>query len=184
MRVTTAVLVAALLVAACAAPGPDETRPEMEPDVPDTIEVTSDAFQDGGTIPARFTCDGEDLSPPLTWSNVPDDTEEIAVVVEDPDAPQGTFVHWVVAGIDPMTVGLEVGEVPTGAVEGTNDFEETGYRGPCPPEGDDPHRYRFVVHALGESFDLEGAAADGLREAMAERTIATGTLTAEYGRAG
>ncbi len=178
MRVMTAVLVAACFVGACAGP-----EPEIEAEAPETIEVTSVAFEDGATLPVRFTCDGEDVSPPLSWSNVPADTEEIVILVEDPDAPRGTFVHWIVAGLDVTTGGLDVGGVPAGAVEGTNDFDEVGYGGPCPPEGDDPHRYEFVVHAVDRPTGLgDGVSAAEVREAIGERTIATGTLTAEYGR--
>lgn len=182
MRVMAATLVAGVLVAACASPDPGGA--EDRADDVGTIEVTSAAFEEGATIPTRFTCDGADVSPPLSWSGVPVDAVELVVVVEDPDAPRGTFVHWIVAGIDPMLDRLATGEVPDGAVEGVNDFGEAGHRGPCPPVGDDPHRYRFVVHALGAASELrDRATADEVREAVAGHTIATGELTADYGRA-
>jgi Raf kinase inhibitor-like YbhB/YbcL family protein len=183
MRVTAAALLAVFLVDACASPEP-AAPPEVETDAPDTIEVTSAAFAEGETLPVRFTCDGEDVSPPLSWSNVPEGTEEIVILVQDHDAPQGTFVHWIVAGIDPITDGIDDGEVPGGAVGGTNDFGETDYRGPCPPEGDGPHRYEFVVHALGEASRFDDQADAELMEVLASHTIATGTLTGEYRRDG
>jgi Raf kinase inhibitor-like YbhB/YbcL family protein len=185
IRLSAAVLIAGVLVGACTSADSQSGSQDRGDGAADTIEVTSSAFEDDATIPMRFTCDGEDVSPPLSWSTVPADTEELIITVEDPDAPAGTFVHWIVAGIDPSTDGLDAGEVPEGAVEGINDFGEPGYRGPCPPPGDDPHRYRFVVHATAEASGIgEQDAVDELREAIAERTNATGTLTARYGRTG
>lgn len=184
MRVT-AVLVASSLVGACSSPGAETGRSGIGVDEPDTVEVTSSAFEEGARIPTRFTCDGEDVPPPLSWSNVPDGAEEIVIVVDDPDAPGGTFIHWIVAGIDPTTERLDAGEVPEGAVEGTNDFGEARYRGPCPPAGDDPHRYEFVVFAMEEATRLgEQPGVEEFREVIEGHAIATGTLTAEYGGAG
>ncbi len=146
-----------------------------------TITVSSSAFTDGGTIPRRYTCDGADLSPPLHVAGVPDGTRELAVLVEDPDAPRGTFVHWVAWGIDPSDATLGEGASPPGT--GTNGFGRRGYGGPCPPRGA-PHRYVFTVFALSRRLDLPpGASADQLRRAAAGAAIAQGSLTGRYGRA-
>jgi Raf kinase inhibitor-like YbhB/YbcL family protein len=145
-----------------------------------TITVSSTAFADGGDIPRRYTCDGDDLSPPLTFAGVPSGAQELAVLVEDPDAPGGTFVHWVAWGIDPSKGGLAEGEAPPGT--GTNGFHRRGYGGPCPPKGP-AHRYVFTVFALSEALDLPpGASAGDLRRAEANRVIAEGRLTGRYAR--
>jgi Raf kinase inhibitor-like YbhB/YbcL family protein len=144
--------------------------------------VTSPAFGEGETIPQRFTCDGEDVSPPLEFGQVPEGTAELAVLVEDPDAPGGAFVHWVMWGLDPARTGLTEGEVPAGASQGRNDFGRPGYGGPCPPAGP-AHRYSFTVLALAEPLRLAaGASADELRDAAADSLLATGALTGRYGR--
>lgn len=145
-----------------------------------TITVSSTAFTDGGTIPRRYACDGEDVSPPLRFAGIPSGTQELAVLVEDPDAPRGTFVHWVAWGLDPSTATLEQGATPPGT--GTNGFGRRGYGGPCPPRGA-PHRYVFTVFALSRRLDLPpGASADQLRRAVADATIAEGRLVGRYGR--
>src|SRR5688572_20049721 len=130
------------------------------------ITLTSPAFADGEAIPERHTCSGEDVAPPLAWSGVPDGTAELALLVEDPDAPGGTFVHWVLAGLDPSSGGLAEGTVPAGAVEGRNGFRRRGYGGPCPPPGR-PHRYVFMLFAAAEPLGLRGRpTADDLRRAL------------------
>jgi Raf kinase inhibitor-like YbhB/YbcL family protein len=145
-----------------------------------SITVSSTAFADGGTIPRRYTCDGADVSPPLRLTGVPSGTQELAILVEDPDAPGGTFVHWVAWGIDPAGAGVDEAVAPSG--EGTNGFGRRGYGGPCPPRGA-PHRYVFTVFALSRRLDLRsGASADQLRQAVADATIAQGRLTGRYGR--
>src|SRR5688500_9604739 len=111
------------------------------------IQLSSPAFADGETIPDRFTCDGDDISPPLEWSGIPDDAAELALLVEDPDAPGGTFVHWVLFGLDPKISGLAEGSVPPEAKNGLTSFGKTRYGGPCPPSGDPPHRYVFFLTA-------------------------------------
>ncbi|MFJ3309766.1 YbhB/YbcL family Raf kinase inhibitor-like protein [Streptomyces sp. NPDC086549] len=147
------------------------------------IAVTSSAFTEGGTIPRRHTCDGEDVSPPLAFSGVPADAGGLALVVEDPDAPHGTFTHWLMWDIGPHTTELAAGQVPPGATQGRNGFRKTGYGGPCPPRGDKPHHYVFSVYATDRPLDLTaGATPDGIRRALAGHTLATGTLTGRYGR--
>jgi hypothetical protein len=130
------------------------------------LEVGSAALSDGGTVPTRFTCDGDDVSPPLSWSEVPEDATELRISLRDPDAPGGTFTHWVVAGIDPSSSGVDQDAVPAGGTEGMNSFGERAYGGPCPPHGDEPHRYVFTVEALDAAGDV----------------LASAELTTTYGR--
>lgn len=146
------------------------------------ISVTSPVFGDGDLIPPRFTCDGEGVSPPLEFAGVPAGTAELALLVEDPDAPAGPFVHWVLWGIDPQRSSLSAGEVPAGAGVGGNDFGRQGYGPPCPPAGR-RHRYVFTLFALSEPLALAGgASAAELRQAIAGRVLASGVLTGRYGR--
>jgi Raf kinase inhibitor-like YbhB/YbcL family protein len=109
------------------------------------LEIRSSALAEGDTVPVRFTCDGDGVSPPLSWSGVPEDSAELRISVRDPDAPRGTFIHWLVNGIDPSSSGVDEGAVPAGGKVETNSFGETGYGGPCPPRGGGPHRYVFTV---------------------------------------
>ena len=133
--------------------------------------VESSAFQHVQAIPRRYTCEGEDLSPPLRWTNVPDGTRSLALVVDDPDAPGGVFTHWIAWGIDPGAGGLDEGEAAPR--EGRNDFGVSGYRGPCPPPGHGPHRYVFRLYAL----DAEPELGSGASKADLERAIEGHVLT-------
>lgn len=147
------------------------------------LVVRSDAFADEGTIPERYTCDGEDVSPPLAWDRIPEEAAEVAIVVTDPDAPESPFVHWVVVGLDPGDGELEEGTVPAEAVEGSNDFGDQGYGGPCPPTGDPAHRYVFTVYAADAPLRLEpGAPADEVNTALQGRVVARGRLVGTYRR--
>ena len=147
------------------------------------IELRSPSFGDHQPIPARHAKDHENLSPPLEWSGVPEEAAELAVLCEDPDAPRGTFVHWVLAGLQPTAPGLAEGEHPAGAVEGRNDFGEEGYGGPLPPVGDPPHRYFFRVYAASAPLGLTGApSAEELRRALEGKELASGTLVGTYQR--
>ena len=149
----------------------------------ETIQLRSPAFGDHAPIPARFSMDGGNVSPALEWSGVPGDAAELAVLCEDPDAPGGTFVHWVLAGVHPARAGLAEGEVPRGAVEGANDYGGTGYGGPQPPAGDPPHRYFFRVFAVAESLGIApGATAGDVYQAMKGLEMARGTLVGTYRR--
>jgi Raf kinase inhibitor-like YbhB/YbcL family protein len=130
------------------------------------FEVRSSAFSEGDTVPIQFTCDGDNVSPPLSWSGVPEGATELRISVTDPDAPRGTFTHWLVTGIDPSSTDVGQGTVPTRGTEETNSFGETGYGGPCPPHGNEPHRYVFTVQALSASGDV----------------LASAELTTTYGR--
>jgi Raf kinase inhibitor-like YbhB/YbcL family protein len=128
-----------------------------------TMTVTSPAFKAGDAIPARYSCKGDNTSPPLNWSAPPAGTAELALVVDDPDAPGGTFVHWVISGIPAARGGLASSEVPAAARQARNSAG-TGYTGPCPPSGP-AHHYRFTVYALGRSAGIE-------RDADPQRAIA------------
>ncbi|GAA2375343.1 YbhB/YbcL family Raf kinase inhibitor-like protein [Dactylosporangium salmoneum] len=147
-----------------------------------TIAVSSPVFNEGDQIPRRFTGDGVDVSPPLNFTGLPEQTAELAVLVEDPDAPSGTFTHWVMWGIDPDLSGLGEGEAPAGAVQGKNGFGRRAYGGPSPPRGRS-HRYVFEVLALSEPLRLAGgASAADLRRAAAGKVLASGHLTGRYKR--
>jgi Raf kinase inhibitor-like YbhB/YbcL family protein len=145
------------------------------------MELTSTAFAGGQPIPQRHSCEGEDLSPPLSWTDVPEGATSLALIVDDPDAPGGTFTHWLGWGLDPAAGGLGEGEAAP--VEGRNDFGATGYRGPCPPPGHGPHRYVFRLHALGDDLELEpGAGRAGLEQALAGRSVSVTELMGTYER--
>jgi Raf kinase inhibitor-like YbhB/YbcL family protein len=146
------------------------------------MDLTSPDFEEGGRIPRMHTCDGEDDPPELQWSGVPSGVVELALTCEDPDAPGGTFVHWVAWGIDPSIGRLAPG---SGAEirHGRNGLGRVGYGGPCPPPGHGPHHYQFALHALTRPVDLEpGATIDDLRSAIDSRIRATATLTGIYER--
>jgi Raf kinase inhibitor-like YbhB/YbcL family protein len=143
--------------------------------------LTSDAFVDGGEIPRRHTCEADDISPALSWSDVPAGTRALALVVDDPDAPVGTFTHWLAANLDPAAGGLAEGE--SAPVEGRNDFGAAGWSGPCPPPGHGPHRYLFRLHALDAPLDV-GPRPDrrGFDDALAGHVVATAMLMGTYER--
>jgi Raf kinase inhibitor-like YbhB/YbcL family protein len=153
-----------------------------------TLELSSPAFAHDEPIPERYTCDGANLSPPLTWSGVPDDTLSLALIVDDPDAPDPkaptrTYVHWLLYDIAPSTPGLEEGQTtpPTGAREGLNDWKKRGYGGPCPPVG--RHRYVFKLYALDAMLGDLGAPTKGqLEQAMRDHVIARAELVGTYER--
>jgi hypothetical protein len=142
---------------------------------------TSSAFAGGGTIPRRHSCDGEDRSPPLSWTTPPAGSRSLALILDDRDAPGGRFVHWLAWGIGPDAGGLAEGEAAP--LEGRNDFGTVGYRGPCPPRGRGPHRYRFRLHALGEELRLApGAGVGELERALTANLLAVAELVATYER--
>ncbi|MDP9021669.1 MAG: YbhB/YbcL family Raf kinase inhibitor-like protein [Actinomycetota bacterium] len=152
-------------------------------DAPEDITVISSEFDDGEIITAQYTCDGRDVSPPLTWEDVPDGTAELVVTVEDPDAPDETFVHWMVAGIEPTSPGILEGGLPEGATVGLNDFGESTYKGPCPPHDHGPHRYVFTVMALREGTRLQPRfTAEKLYDQLEDNVLAKGVLIGRYGR--
>jgi Raf kinase inhibitor-like YbhB/YbcL family protein len=146
------------------------------------VTLSSDAFHPGEAIPERHSCEGDDLSPPLSWSDLPDGTRSLALICDDPDAPiAGAFVHWLAWGIDPAATGLAEGEAAP--VEGENGFATSGYRGPCPPPGHGPHRYFFRLHALdAEPGVAPGASREELEAALEGHVLDTGELMGTYER--
>jgi Raf kinase inhibitor-like YbhB/YbcL family protein len=151
------------------------------------LELTSSAFTNSGTIPRQHTCDGGDRSPALSWNDSPQGTRSFALIMDDPDAPMGTFVHWVVYNLPASARQLPEG-VPSdealsgGGLQGVNDFPRTGYGGPCPPPGR-PHRYFFKLYALETTLSLKaGAPKKDVEELMKGHILAEGTLMGRYGR--
>jgi Raf kinase inhibitor-like YbhB/YbcL family protein len=140
------------------------------------LVVSSSAFDDGGNIPSKYTCEGEDINPPLKIDNLPEGAKTLAIIVEDPDAPNGTFDHWIAWNIP---VQNEIQENKAAGISGTNSAQKKGYYGPCPPSG--THRYFFYLFALDTNLDLkEGASKEQLKEAMKEHVLAIGVLMGRY----
>jgi Raf kinase inhibitor-like YbhB/YbcL family protein len=147
----------------------------------DAFKLSSPAFQHDGTIPSKYTCDGSDINPPLKIENVPQTAKSLALIVDDPDAPAGTWVHWVLWNISPSTRDLKENSVPQGADQGLNDFRKRSYGGPCPPSG--THRYFFKVYALDTMLSLGvNTTKSDLEKAMKGRIIAQGELIGLYNR--
>jgi Raf kinase inhibitor-like YbhB/YbcL family protein len=164
---------------------PTELSPTpMETTMPASLSLSSPAFTDGSPIPRRFTCDGTNVSPTLIWEGAPDGTATLALIVDDPDAPGGTFVHWVAYDMDGAPEGgLAEGVSGTSGAprEGRNDFGRAGYGGPCPPSG--THHYRFQLYALDLRLGLGGTpSADQLRLAMEGHVLADTVLVGTYRR--
>jgi Raf kinase inhibitor-like YbhB/YbcL family protein len=179
----TALLAIPALGLALAACGGGDRVEGPPPSAPERITLTSTAFAGGGTIPTRYTCDGDEVSPPLAWKGVPGGARELALLVEDPDAPGGTFVHWVLFKLTADTRKLAAGSVPRGARQGKSSTGKAAYAGPCPPKGDAPHHYEFTLYALKSAIDLpDGAAADEVRAAVAKAALARGRLVGRFGR--
>ena len=155
--------------------------------MPATITISSPSFASGGNIPRQFTCDGEDISPEFHWSDPPSATKSFALIADDPDAPAGTWVHWVLFNLPPQFRGLPENvpkqeSLENGALHGRNDFRKTGYGGPCPPPGK-PHRYFFKLYALGAKLDLKAGASRGeLERAMGGHVLAEAQLMGTFGR--
>ena len=152
-----------------------------------TFELHTTAFKPGGDIPQKFTCDGSDASPALAWSEPPDGTQSFALIMDDPDAPMGTFVHWVVYDLPSATrlllEGIPQGqELVGGGRQGRNDFPAIGYGGPCPPPGK-PHRYFFKLYALDKKLDLKaGVTKPAVEQAMKGHILAQAELMGRYRR--
>jgi len=169
-----------VLVAGC---GGGDKAVEPAPDAPPGIELTSSAFAAGQPIPAKYSCDGKQTSPPLAWADVPAGTKSLALLMEDPDAPSGTFVHWTVYGIPATARSFDEGKVPSGAEQGENSFGDDRYGGPCPPEGDQAHHYEFNLYALRADLGLEGGAnPDEVRAAIKKQALARGRLIGTFKR--
>ena len=148
--------------------------------------LTSTGIRENETIPKRFTCDGDDVSPDIAWEGAPVSTQALVLLLDDPDAPSGDFVHWAVLNISPSESGslpLGYAASPDAPQQGTNDFGNVGYGGPCPPRGQ-RHRYRFTLYALDAPLSLQGApeAAEIRRQLDAAGILDTATLTATFQR--
>jgi len=144
------------------------------------MKITSSAFQEGGNIPSKFSCDGADASPSLQIADVPSPAKSLVLIIDEPDAPSGLFTHWTAWNISPQTSTIAEGSPPKG-VQGTNDFGKSGYGGPCPPSG--THRYYFKIFALDRELDLPSGAKRGqLDAAMKGHVIAQGELMGRYSR--
>ena len=152
-----------------------------------TLSLSSPAFEEGDSIPIKYTCEGQDISPPLVWSEPPEGTQSFVLIMDDPDAPGGVFTHWVIFNISPdtgkLTEAVSAQSRLLGvALQGKNDFGRIGYGGPCPPPGR-PHRYQFSLYALEQSLDLKaGASRKQVIEAMQGHVLAYGRLTGTYQR--
>ncbi|HET7227967.1 MAG TPA: YbhB/YbcL family Raf kinase inhibitor-like protein [Chthoniobacterales bacterium] len=144
-----------------------------------SVSVATSAFQAGGDIPAKFTCNGANVNPALKINGVPNEAKSLVLIVDDPDAPRALFTHWILWNIDPKTTDIGENSVPAGGVQGTNDFGKRNYGGPCPPSG--THRYFFKIFALDMKLDLKpGARRADLDAAMKSHILAQGELMARY----
>jgi Raf kinase inhibitor-like YbhB/YbcL family protein len=156
-------------------------HPQSSVTAPTSITVTSPDFADGAAIPKRFTCDGANVSPALHWSDVPAGAGAVALVVDDPDAPGGTFTHWVVVNIDPSTTSIDEGAAPADGQQAPNSDGKSSWFGPCPPSG--THHYRFTVYALAHRVENSAIASlDAALSAIAADAIAQGRLVGVYRR--
>jgi hypothetical protein len=177
----TIALSGCLMTASCA----DNNKPAKERTM--NIQITSTAFAEGKPIPTKYTGDGNDVSPPLQWTNAPANTKSFALISDDPDAPVGTWVHWVLYDLPPATTTLAEDTpksqfLPNGAKQGLNDFRRLGYGGPSPPPGK-PHRYFFKLYALDTVLDLKpGVTKKDLLKAMEGHVLAEGQLMGTYQR--
>ena len=180
MRRALVVLAVVLLAVAC---GSDDDPPAAGTTMAGdgALEISSDAFPPGGAIPTRHTCDGEDVSPRLFFTGIPENAEQLALVVDDPDA--GGFVHWIAAEIATTARELAAGEPPGQYVPGPNDFGRSGWGGPCPPPGDGPHRYFFTLYALDRALGLPADAGPAeVRDRIVGAAIERASVTGSYER--
>ncbi len=151
------------------------------------LTLTSSVFDEGQMIPKKYTCQGPDVSPEISWTGAPDGTGSFAIIMDDPDAPVGTWVHWVIFNIPSSATSLQEGvptdkELKSGARQGKNDFRKIGYGGPCPPPGG-PHRYFFKLYALDSKVDLgAGASKADLEKAMEGHILGQATLMGKFSR--
>lgn len=180
----TTVLALVLSVAPGCSPD-DPATPVLQPGerMPGGMTLSSPAFRPGGTIPERYTCEGENVPPPLRWRGTPEGTTEVAVAVEDPDAPDGTFVNWIVVAIAPATTSIEPDALPPGGRVLPGSSDNPTYIGPCPPDGDEPHRYHFQVYALRSPPPLpEPSSPEEKVRAIRRAAIAGGLLVGTFDR--
>jgi len=182
------VMILSALIVTCSRTKTPESKQEKEKGA--TImgfTIKSSAFENGATIPKKYTCDGADVSPPLSWSGAPAGTQSYALICDDPDAPMGTWVHWVLWGLPFDTMALLEGVpaqavMPSGVRQGLNSWPRVGYGGPCPPSGK-PHRYYFKLYALDATLTLPANANKAaLEKAMKGHILAETQVMGKYGR--
>ena len=147
------------------------------------MQLKSPAFSQNGVVPAKYTCDGQNISPPLQIAETPENAKSLVLICDDPDAPGKTWTHWTVWNIDPTTTEIVEGKTPAGSTQGVTDFGEVGYGGPCPPSG--THRYFFKLYALDTSLNIPyQAKKEDIEKAMAGHVIDQAQLTGVYSRKG
>ncbi len=182
-------LIMVIVLSACAPSAPEAEPPTADPLAMEdamTIELTSPAFAQGQPIPVKYTCRGEDISPALAWSEPPAGTQTFALIMDDPDAPAGTWVHWVLFNIPASARSLpeafpSEASLPDGSQSGKNSWGRTGYGGPCPPSG--THRYFFKLYALDEPLAIQPGADKGeLEKAMVGHILATAELMGTFSK--
>lgn len=179
--------VSLVMLLLCCASGTCTAQTQSSRTMRSNFQISGTAFAVGAAIPRKFTCDGEDVSPALSWSGAPQTTKAFALIADDPDAPAGTWNHWIAWNIPASAQHLNegIGKEPRlsdGARQGRNDFQKVGYNGPCPPPGK-PHRYFFRLFALNSTLALApGASRAELESAMKSHVVATAELMARYGR--
>jgi Raf kinase inhibitor-like YbhB/YbcL family protein len=180
------VMFASIRLAAIELPGPDGAIAEGGANSM-SFAISSSSFSPSGEIPKKFTCDDADVSPELSWTGAPAGVQSFALIADDPDAPVGTWTHWVLFNLPAQTTELSEGvskldELPGGGRQGRNDFHKIGYGGPCPPPGK-PHRYFFKLYALDQMLSLKpGAGKKDLEEAMQEHILGKAELMGKYQR--
>ena len=180
-------LATAILLTACSSGDDSDIEFDPESSLIATIDISSAAFEDGDSIPFEYTCDGNNTSPPLRWAEVPGGTRSIAILVDDPDATAGIFRHWSVYNIPSGTRSLPAGQESTiklkeSTRQAINTFDNIGYSGPCPPEGQE-HEYVFFIYALSESLDLDDdATALDVSAALRGKVVGTGSFSGMYVR--
>lgn len=186
---TLTISVMALLLLGCTnQPSPAPSKPAADKPKENKMEfkLTSTAFPEGQAIPRQYTCDGVNVSPPLEWSGAPPGVKSFALICDDPDAPAGTWVHWVLYNLPGDRIGLvenvpTTESVPGGGLQGTNDFKNIGYGGPCPPSG--THRYFFKLYALDAELSLKaGATKADVEKAMSGHIVGQAQLMGTYKR--
>jgi Raf kinase inhibitor-like YbhB/YbcL family protein len=186
LRGSVALACVAAALTGCGGGNDEDQQKSGLPAAPETIQFTTPSFKDGGAIPADLTCDGAGKKPTIAWRGLPSGAIELVLVVEDPDAPSGTFTHWTAWGIAAAPGGglAPDGQFPAGLKEGENSAGKPGWTPPCPPKGDDAHHYTFSLYAVPKGLTLEpGAKPDAVRAAL-KGALGRGTFTGTYKRAG
>lgn len=157
-----------------------EPTPAPKPK-PLPMQITSPSFSNNGNIPAEFTCSGSDINPQLNFANIPENAKSLALIMDDPDAPNGTWIHWVVFNINPKTTVINKNSAPSGAIQGANSWGTSKYGGPCPPSG--THRYFFKLYALDNTLSLSSSASKAnIESAMQGHILSQATLIGKYAK--